>query len=152
MSRPPSANGPGQPKPRPEGPAPQRKGWSDERVEQVVGNLLRAGVMVSALVVAVGGGVYLAHEGGQPAREHNAHVFKGEQRNLRGPLTIVAAAARGESDAIIACGLLLLIATPILRVLFSAIAFAGQRDRTYVAVTLIVLGVLLYSFFSGHLH
>jgi uncharacterized membrane protein len=152
MSRPPSANGPSEPGPRPEAPAPEPKGWSDERVEQVVGNLLRAGVLVSALVVAVGGGVYLYHEGWPPAREHNAHVFKGEQRNLRGPFTIVRAAAGGESDAIIACGLLLLIATPILRVFFSVIAFAGQRDRTYVVVTLIVLGVLLYSFFSGHLH
>ncbi len=152
MSRPPSANGPGEPGLRPEGPVPRRKGWSDEHVEQIVGNLLRTGVLVSALVVAVGGAVYLYREGEQPAREHNAHVFKGEQRNLRGPLTIVGAAARGESDAIIACGLLLLIATPILRVLFSAIAFAGQRDRTYVVVTLVVLGVLLYSFFSGHLH
>ncbi len=132
------------------GNRPSHRGWSDERVEQVVGNLLRTGVMVSALVVAVGGAVYLYHEGGRPAREH--HAFEGEPRELSGPMNIVRAAIRGDSDAIIACGLLLLIATPVLRVAFSVIAFALQRDWTYVVVTLLVLGILLYSFFSGDIH
>ena len=35
-------------------------GWTDERVEQVVGNLLRAGVLTAAVVVAAGGFLYLA--------------------------------------------------------------------------------------------
>jgi uncharacterized membrane protein len=135
---------------KPEAPAREHKGWSDERVEQIVGNLLRLGVMAAAAVVAVGGAFYLYREGGRPYREH--HVFSSEPPQLRRPLDILDAAARGDSDAIIACGLLLLIATPILRVVFSAIAFAGQRDRTYVVVTLVVLCVLMYSLFSGHLH
>ncbi|SRR5579885_1877775 len=126
------------------------RGWSDERVEQIVGNLLRTGVLLSALVVVLGGILYLGREGTRPAREHP--VFKGEPQQLRGPLTILREAWQGNSDAVIACGLLLLIATPIFRVLFSVIAFAGQRDRIYVVITLIVLGILLYSLFSGHLH
>jgi uncharacterized membrane protein len=126
------------------------RGWSDERVEQIVGNLLRTGVLLSALVVVLGGALYLFHEGARPAREH--HVFRGEPQQLRGPLYILRDAWKGNSDAVIAGGLLLLIATPIFRVLFSVMAFAFQRDRTYVAVTLVVLGVLLYSLFSGHLH
>ena len=47
--------------------------------------------------------------------------------------------------AIIQLGLLLLIATPVARVLFSAIAFALERDSMYVVITLIVLAILLYS-------
>jgi len=47
--------------------------------------------------------------------------------------------------AIIQLGLLLLIATPVARVLFSAIAFAIERDYMYVLITLVVLGILLYS-------
>jgi uncharacterized membrane protein len=39
-------------------------------------------------------------------------------------------------------GLLLLIATPVLRVVFSLFGFASQRDWLYVALTLIVLSVL----------
>jgi uncharacterized membrane protein len=46
-------------------------------------------------------------------------------------------------------GVLLLIATPVARVAFSALAFARQRDYTYVALTLFVLAVLLCSLFVG---
>jgi len=50
---------------------------------------------------------------------------------------------------IIQLGLLLLIATPVARVAFSVAAFALQRDRLYVVVTLVVLAILLYSLTSG---
>jgi uncharacterized membrane protein len=60
-----------------------------------------------------------------------------------------ALAFRGRG--LIQLGLLLLIATPVARVAFSAVAFAIQRDRLYVAVTLIVLAVLIYSLTGGHL-
>ena len=46
-------------------------------------------------------------------------------------------------------GLLILIATPIARVAFSVFAFAYQRDWTYVLVTLVVLGLLVYSLFGS---
>jgi uncharacterized membrane protein len=41
--------------------------------------------------------------------------------------------------------LLLLIATPIARVAFSVAAFAIQRDRLYLGITLVVLTVLIWS-------
>jgi uncharacterized membrane protein len=52
---------------------------------------------------------------------------------------------------LIQLGLLLLIATPVARVAFSAAAFAMQRDRLYVVVALIVLAVLMYSLMGGRL-
>jgi uncharacterized membrane protein len=45
--------------------------------------------------------------------------------------------------------LLLLVATPVARVAFSAFAFAAERDYLYVVITLIVLGILLYSLFGA---
>jgi uncharacterized membrane protein len=45
---------------------------------------------------------------------------------------------------------LVLIATPIARVAFSLFAFLWQRDWTYVVVTVIVLGLLVYSLLGGH--
>jgi uncharacterized membrane protein len=48
-------------------------------------------------------------------------------------------------------GLLLLVATPVARVIFSAIAFALEGDRTYVVITLVVLALLLFSLLSGNL-
>src|SRR5579883_2679620 len=115
---------------------------SDERVEQFLGNLLRAGVLLAAAVVVAGGVIYLARHGDEPPK---THTFKGEPAELKSPSGIVTKALEGSGQAIIQLGLLLLIATPVVRVFFSALAFLRQRDYTYVVLTLIVLGVLLYS-------
>ncbi len=64
---------------------------------------------------------------------------------------IVHFAFSGNPLAIMQLGLLLLIATPIARVVFSVLAFAREGDRMYVAFTLIVLAVLLYSLFGSFL-
>ena len=116
--------------------------WTDEQVEQIVGNLLRGGVILAAGVVLVGGVLYLIHYG---ANSPNYQVFHGEPTDLRGLSGILTDAVSLHRRGLIQLGLLLLIATPILRVAFSVFAFAKQRDYTYVIVTLIVFGVLMYS-------
>ncbi|HEX5437679.1 MAG TPA: DUF1634 domain-containing protein [Gemmatimonadaceae bacterium] len=115
-------------------------------MEQLIGNLLRVGVLVAAIVVLVGGVLYLIqHGGGAPAY----HVFQGEPAALRSLHAIVLGAATLQSRWVIQLGLILLIATPVARVAFSLVAFAVQRDKMYVVVTAIVLGVLVYSLFFG---
>ena len=57
--------------------------------------------------------------------------------------------AHFHGQAIIQFGLLLLIATPVARVAFSAVGFAIERDSMYVVITLIVLAILLYSLFGS---
>lgn len=126
-----------------------RHGPSDERVEQVVGNLLRIGVLASALVVAVGGLLYLMHAGRSP--KPDLHEFREEPAELRSPVGIFRETARLHNPGLIMLGLLLLIATPVARVVFSVVAFGLQRDYLYVLFTLLVLAVLLYSLFSGYL-
>jgi uncharacterized membrane protein len=123
---------------------------SDERIDQVIGNLLRFGVLVSALVVLAGGILYLDREGAKPATEQPA--FHETSAHRRPPLAIIRDAWHLRSGGIIELGLLLLILTPIARVVFSVVAFALQRDWAYVAFTLLVLAILLYSLFSGHIH
>src|SRR3954447_8696522 len=123
-----------------------RGGWTDRQVDQFLGNLLRAGVMLAAVTVLGGGVLYLARHGTDPA---DYRVFRGEPADLRSPAGIVTDALALRGRGLIQLGLLLLIATPVARVAFSAFAFARQRDATYVAATLIVLAVLLYSLFSG---
>jgi uncharacterized membrane protein len=70
---------------------------------------------------------------------------------LRSVSGIVTDALSLQARGIIQLGLLLLVATPVARVAFSAFAFAQQRDRTYVMVTLSVLAVLVYSLVGGYL-
>jgi uncharacterized membrane protein len=124
--------------------------WTDEQVEQVVGNLLRAGVMASALVVAAGGCVFLARHGHELVPDRR--VFTPEGPEFTSPVLIVRSALAGRGRGMIQLGLLLLLATPIARVVFSAFAFLRQGDYAYVAITLIVLAILLYSLFSGQIH
>lgn len=129
-------------------PTRRHVGPSEERVEQVIGNLLRIGVILSALIVACGGVLYLMESGGQPKPQ--LHEFHAQPPQLRNPLDILRRAIALDPLGLIMLGLLILIATPVARVIFSVFAFALQRDYLYVGFTLIVLSVLLYSVFSGY--
>jgi len=93
-------------------------------------------------VVIAGAVIYLARHSGEQA---NYTVFRGEAAALRSGPAIVAGALRLHGKSIIQLGLLLLIATPVARVVFSAIGFLIERDYLYVVLTLIVLAVLMYS-------
>jgi uncharacterized membrane protein len=114
----------------------------DADVEQLVGNLLRAGVLLAAVVVLAGGVLFLLRSG---LTMPDYRVFKGEPAGLRSVDGIVRTALSGSARGLIQLGLLLLIATPIARVALTAIAFAAERDRTYVLVALLVLSLLLKS-------
>lgn len=122
-------------------------GWTDTRVDLAISAILRLGVGLAAVVVFAGGVYYLVRHGGELPQYH---TFRGEPRPLRTLPGIVGFALASHSRGIIELGLLLLIATPIARVLFSVIAFSLQRDRLYVAVTLLVLGVLVYNLVGGY--
>jgi uncharacterized membrane protein len=116
--------------------------WDDQHVEEIIGNLLRYGVMLAGLVVLAGAAVYLTHN----AFVHpDYRIFRGEPSDLRHVRGILRDARAGQGRGIIQLGLLLLIATPVARVAFSIMAFALQRDRMYMVITLIVLATLLYS-------
>lgn len=118
----------------------ERGGWTDERVEGIIGTLLRTGVSAAALVTLLGGAVYLIRHG---ANMPHYYVFQGEPADLRDVAGIVGEARSLSGRGLIQLGVLLLIATPVARVAFSVVAFALQRDRTYVVITLLVLAVLL---------
>lgn len=122
--------------------------WTDEKLERVLGNLLRIGVFLSAAVALVGGIFYLAYQG---AHMPHFRVFQGEPTELRNIAGIIRDALELHSRGIIQLGILILIATPIARVLFSVFAFFQEHDRVYMFVTTIVFGLLLFSFLGGHL-
>ena len=116
--------------------------WTDRRIEEIVGNLLRTGVMLSAAVVLCGAVIYLVHHGGEPA---SYRIFRGVPSDLRSVRGILHDAFALSGRGIIQLGLLLLIATPVARVAFSILGFAEEHDRMYVVFTVIVLAILLYS-------
>lgn len=123
-----------------------RSNWNDERVERMLGTLLQSGVIISAVVVLAGGILYMLRYGRLPVHYEN---FVAERERLGSLAAVGRDALHGDGRAIIQCGLLLLIATPVARVLFSIIGFALEKDRLYVVLTLIVFFILIYSLFGG---
>ena len=99
-----------------------------------------AGVALLGLVL------HLLAAGDAPA---DYSAFHGVPRGLDSVRGVLASALALRPAGVIQLGLLLLIATPILRVALSLVAFALQRDRLYVAITLVVLSLLLYGLMGG---
>lgn len=121
------------------------------RVELVISHTLRAGVIISIVVVVLGAVLSFIH--------HPDYLTSTDQlKRLTEPgaafphtLADLASGLRSlRGQAIIGIGLLLLIATPVARVAISVVAFAYQRDRTFVIVTSSVLALLMLSFVLGH--
>jgi uncharacterized membrane protein len=115
-------------------------------MDQIMAVLLRSGVLLAASLVFIGGIVYLSRHD-SPATDYR--VFQGEPQELRTVGGILREAAKFHGRGLLQLGLLVLIATPVARVLFSVVAFLYERDWTYVAITLIVLALLCFSLFGG---
>jgi len=99
-------------------------------------------VTLAAAVVLGGGICYVLRMGNQTAAYRQFYAGPAKYRDMS---AIIAEAFHGDCRAIIQFGLLLLIATPVARVAISIAGFALEKDRTYVAITCLVLGILLYS-------
>lgn len=112
---------------------------NDDQVDILISTILRWGVSLSATIVAAGGVWYLVESGS--SRPDYSHF-----QEIHGISALLGLPA---SELMMLAGLLLLIATPVARVVFSVFAFAIERDRMYVVFTLIVLAILLVSIFSG---
>ncbi len=130
-------------------PGPQGQDH-DRRMEVLISVVLRTGVITSFALIVLGTAITfvhhpqyvgsaaelqrLTHPG--PVSAHPLAEITGGLRDLRG-------------QAIVALGLLVLIATPVLRVAVSVVAFAGQGDRVFTLLTVAVLTILLLSFILG---
>ena len=101
---------------------------TDEQVEQIIGNILKIAVVIAAIIVLAGAILYMIQNGGN---QPEYHVFKGEPKSLRTVSGILKELLILDGLGIIQVGLLLLIATPVIRVIFSVFAFALQRDKIH---------------------
>jgi uncharacterized membrane protein len=114
----------------------------DRRLETNIGNLLRAGVLLSAATVLLGGILYLARHHADRVDYHQFVAGGSIVQSTRG---VLESAARLNSEGLIQFGLLLLIATPVARVALAAVGFALEKDKLYAVVSLIVLLILVLS-------
>ena len=119
----------------------------EHRVELMVGTLLRWGVLLAAAVTALGGVLLLLTQG---SARMDFHRFAGEPGALASLTGIARGALALDPASVVQLGVVLLIATPIARVMLTLGAFLHERDRLYTVITALVLGILLYGLLGGH--
>ena len=128
-------------------------GEADERVRKVelaISGLLRVGVLTSLLVVLAGTVVtFVHHPHYLSSRRDLVHLTKPGAEFPHTVPSVIRGLQHSQGRAIVMAGTLLLIATPVLRVAVSVLAFVYQRDRTFVVITSVVLALLLTSFLLG---
>ena len=136
------------PTPRPPNPGPSAD--LVRKVELLISNLLRIGVIASLIVVVAGLILSFIHH---PAYLHSRAELRQVISPTRTSWHTLAGLVDGlkhfRGEAVIMAGLLLLIATPVMRVAVSIVAFLIERDRTFVIVTSFVLAMLILSFLLG---
>lgn len=116
-------------------------------MQAIIGWILRAGVFISMAIVFVGGLLYIIRHGQGVA---DYHTFKGIPAFVHSPQGIINGILEFRGQAIIQAGIVLLIATPVVRVVFSAIGFVLEKDYLYVGITMVVLLIIFFSMLGGH--
>ncbi len=126
--------------------------WGERDVEQYIGKLLRYGVILACLITTFGGIIYLIQQHGEMPDYKavpSGQFFPGVEHDLRELNTIIPRVLDFNGAAIIQLGVIVLIATPILRVAFSAVSFLIEKDYMYVLITLIVLSIIIANMILG---
>ena len=108
---------------------------------------MRYGVVTASVVAFLGGIAYLIHHGKNAIPDYGH--FVGQEEAFITIKGIFHGALNLEPTEIIQLGILILVATPILRVLSSLVAFTLEKDRLYICITLIVLCIIMVSIFGG---
>jgi uncharacterized membrane protein len=113
----------------------------DMSISAIIGGVLQGGVIASSTIIVLGVILLLISPGGISATNliHFPHTLGQVWTGL----------LAFQPQAIITLGLMVLIATPVLRVAISILAFRVEHDRLYVIITLIVLLILITSFMLG---
>lgn len=120
------------------------KDFSEHELQILIGNLLRWGVFISMGIVIVGVLLFLVQKGGHPT---DFTVF--DSSKVFDTNAFFSGLAAFKSEAVITLGVICLILTPVLRVVFAIIGFAMEKDRMYVIISTIVLLVIISSIFIG---
>jgi uncharacterized membrane protein len=115
-------------------------------LEASLATLLTAGTALAAAVLFLGTAVYLR---GDSSMVLNFRTFNPSAH--ASVLSVFRDALKLDGASLMQLGVVLLILTPVTRVLFTLLAFLYKRDWLYVVVTVIVLSVLCYGLFGGGL-
>lgn len=127
----------------------QTKNITDKDIQSLVGNLLRVGVYISMCIVMIGGVIFLFDHGSEKI---DYAVFDINKVSLKTVAAIFEEVITFKGVAIVQFGLLMLIFTPIARVIMAVVSFFIEKDYLYVLIGLIVLSIIMISLSGGFAH
>lgn len=125
------------------------KQFTDVDLNRSVGNLLRLGVILSVITSMIGF-IKLFTEGFRMPKKYNLLEMGDSSEKVWG--SFWDSLGKGEGMAIIQLGILLLIFTPLVRIIFALIGYLKEKDYTYVIISMIVLTIMIVSFLTGYAH
>ncbi|HVB95641.1 MAG TPA: DUF1634 domain-containing protein [Nitrososphaerales archaeon] len=116
--------------------------------KSAIGLVLRYGVIASFIVVALGSALlFLEGQTGYYPMGSAEQLFDSQNRALIGLAPLIQGVASAKPYAVIDLGLVVLLATPVARVLISVFLFMEEKSYAFVAITATVLAILLLSMF-----
>ena len=119
---------------------------SDKELDASVARMLMIGVSIAALVVFAGGLLLLRQPFTIIPDYSHFHAVDPSLRSLKG---ITTSAFHLNPRGLVQFGLIILIATPIARVIYCVFGFARQHNKLYTGISTLVLLILLYSLSKG---
>ena len=119
----------------------------NKKMQQLIGSTLRVGVMTACCIAILGGIYYLISHGSESI--HDYYKFHGEPTTLTSLTGIFTGLFQFQAANWIQLGVLVLMLTPITRIILSLVDFAHQRDWLYVGITTIVFLVILSNSLGG---
>ena len=126
-----------------------KKNFTDVDLNRSVGNLLRLGVILSVATSLIGF-IKLFTEGFVMPKKYSSLVVGTSSEKVWGQFW--DSLCKGQGVAIIQLGILLLIFTPLMRIIFALIGYLKEKDYVYVVISSIVLAIMAVSFFAGYAH
>jgi Predicted membrane protein len=126
-----------------------KKTFTDVDLNRSVGNLLRLGVILSVTTSLIGF-IKLFLEGFKMPKDYSFLNMGTSSEKVWGQFW--NSLCKGEGMAIIQLGILLLIFTPLMRIIFALIGYLKEKDYTYVIISSIVLVIMIISFVTGYAH
>ncbi|MFI5159636.1 MAG: DUF1634 domain-containing protein [Sphingobacteriales bacterium] len=128
-------------------PHPLKGAFKDTDMQAIIGWILRLGVILSIGVVFIGGILFVYRHGHSMP---DYRTFRGVPSFIHNIGGVADGIFSFNGQAIIQAGIILLIATPIIRVAFSAIGFILEKDYLYTFITLLVLLIIIASMLTGY--
>ena len=125
----------------------------ERQMQRLIGTTLRTGVIVACAVALVGGIAYLLQHGSDPMPDYTTFSYANPPAGHQAYTTlggILGGLLHFSARSVIQTGVLVLLLTPILRVLLSLFDFALRRDWLYTLITAFVLAVIISNSLGGH--